>query len=186
MLERIKKQLMDHLGFQIGTLCSLRYHEKVVCRSSWHVPRASKIQDGEVVDVLRSPDHMVHIIWTIWGRWSVGQCSKIIENSYPSKEFNYSAGKWTKSKGNGLQKIVGEDEWANDSIWPGYWRSMADFPISYDYMILKLIHYGNLKRGSDPCPNLPKENIMFVFHPYSTRTCRLRFGSPYRTIFQIF
>ena len=81
-----------------------------------------------------------------------------------------------------MQRIVGSDEWANDSIWPGYWSSMADFPISYDYMILKLLHYGDSQRGSDPCPNSPKENIMFIFHPYSSRTCRLRLGSVFFNI----
>ena len=91
------------------------------------------------------------------------------------KEFNYQDDKWKKSMRDGIQKNVEENEWANDSIWPGYWRSQANFPISYDNMILKLLRFQNLR--TPPCPNSPEENIMFVFHPYSTRTCRLRIRS---------
>ena len=97
---------------------------------------------------------------------------------HPNAEFNYEDEKWIKSNKNGTFSFV-ETNWANDSIWPGYWKSHAAFPISYDYMTL----YGyraSLVRGSQPCPNMSQttenENKMFFFRPYSSRTCHLRSG----------
>ena len=95
----------------------------------------------------------------------------------PDKEFSYGEDRWMKSKKNVPYDVVEETEWANDSIWPGYWRSHADFPISYDFLTLKLLGIQNFfERATPPCPNMSysERHKMFLFRPYSSRTCHLR------------
>ena len=102
------------------------------------------------------------------------------QNWNPRPEFSYEYKRWIKSS----NQNVKEHEWASDAIWPGYWRTNAKFPISYDYLTLKLLIDGkNLEgrgRSSNPCPNMTQtfgeENKMLLFYPYSSRTCRLRTG----------
>ena len=98
----------------------------------------------------------------------------------PWQELSYENERWIKSK----NQIVKEHEWASDSIWPGYWRTNAKFPISYDYLTLKLLtndeSIEGRGRASNPCPNMTQtfgeENKMLLFYPYSSRTCHLRAG----------
>ena len=102
------------------------------------------------------------------------------KNWNPKPEFSYENERWIKS---GNQNVK-EQEWASDSIWPGYWRTNTHFPISYDYLTLKLLTDGKSLEGrgraSLPCPNITQqfgeENKMLLLYPYSSRTCRLRIG----------